>query len=583
MTSESWFAAPRLARAGFIIPALVLILMGLSASCGGGSSSPDSVTSNSALILTPSSPTVLQTETLQLHAMMQASDGSMQDVTTSALWSSSTNNSTSIESIGQEFPGLATGNAAGSTTITAKFNGMTASATLNCISNYAPQALSVLPSTVTVAVGTVQQFRAAETMDRNGTEETGIATWTVSDTSKATIETAGQSTPGVLTAISPGTITVTATSPDGLTNTATVVIPGGLPNTYKIPVPEMLTGQNYLSYSGGLYENDSNTPPADHDAAGLAAAAAVQPLDTSGNPSPSGNIVLLGVGMSNAYYELTAFTADADVVGSGANYPTVMTLNGAKPEATTCWWTLAEGVPVCDTSPLGNQYDRVLTDVLTPAGLTEAQVQVLWIKEADPFPAETLNNPSLCDPSVTGCINNVPLGATGSGCTIASTAEACYFDKLLGEMVRAAKVRYPNLKQMFISSRIYGGYVSFPLNPEPYAYEYGLAAKWFIENQVIQARTGQADPVSGDLSYTDGSTAWAAWGPYIWANSVEPQTFDGIAWETNPIDDYLSDGTHPSAPAGEDLVAAQLIDFFLTSPYTPWFRAVPGQQAKKTR
>jgi hypothetical protein len=378
----------------------------------------------------------------------------------------------------------------------------------------------------------------------------------------------------VLKAISPGTITVTATSTDGLSNTATVVIPATLPNTYKIPLPEMTASQSYLGYPGGLYENGGNTPPADHDAAGLAAAAAVQPLNTSGNPNPAGNIVLLGVGMSNANYEFSVFAPEADVVGSGSNYPTVVTLNGARAEATVCWWTYVQGIPNCGTADLGNQYDRVRDSVLAPAGLTEAQVQVLWIKEADSFPAESLGNPSLCDPSVGGCVNNVPITSTGSGCAVSSTAEACYFDGLMGQMIRAAHIRYPNLKQIFISSRIYGGYVSFQANPEPYAYEYGFAIKWLIENQVIQTRTGRVDPVTGDLSYIDGSAAWTAWGPYIWANSVQPQTFAGIAWGVYPTDDFLSDGTHPSTPAGSQLVATQLMNFFLTSPYTTWFPAL---------
>jgi hypothetical protein len=41
----------------------------------------------------------------------------------------------------------------------------------------------------------------------------------------------------------------------------------------------------------------------DHDAAGKAAGAAIQPLDQDGNPSATGAVVFLGIGMSNATEE----------------------------------------------------------------------------------------------------------------------------------------------------------------------------------------------------------------------------------------------------------------------------------------
>jgi len=69
-----------------------------------------------------------------------------------------------------------------------------------------------------------------------------------------------------------------------------------------LPLNDLGSG-TYLGFQGGLYEGGSNTVPADHAAVGAARAAAVQPLDTSGNPSPSGKMVLLSVGMSNTTQE----------------------------------------------------------------------------------------------------------------------------------------------------------------------------------------------------------------------------------------------------------------------------------------
>jgi hypothetical protein len=364
------------------------------------------------------------------------------------------------------------------------------------------------------------------------------------------------------------------------------VIPAILADTYKVPLVDMQSTQRYLGYQGGLYAGGSNLMPAQHAADGLTIGESILPLDVNGNPDPNGNIVLLSIGMSNAYFEFADFAGDANRLGSGSNYPTVTVENGAKINASTCFWTFAKGMPVCPSGVMSNEYDRVLEEVLVPDGFTEAQVQAVWIKEADEYPGGQNNNPatpSLCDPSVQGCINNVLTTATGSGCVPLSTAEACFYEGLLGQVVRAAYTRYHNLREVFVSSRIYGGYSSTALNPEPFAYEYGFSTQWIIQAQVNQIATGVIDPVAGDLSYYDGSAPWMAWGPYLWANGIEPRLLDGLTWDIYPIDDFESDGTHPSQPVGRQKVANELLTFFLSSPYTPWFTPSPTQQFKKTQ
>jgi hypothetical protein len=230
----------------------------------------------------------------------------------------------------------------------------------------------------------------------------------------------------------------------------------------------------------------------------------------------------------------------------------------------------------------GNQYDRVRDTVLAtattapsaPAGcgaspatpcLTEKQVQVLWIKNANPNPA--LHSLASLKAS-TDCASDV------------TTVEACDYESQLGATIRAARGRYRNLKQVFLSTRIYAGYATVPLNPEPYAYEYGFSAKWLIQAQVNQNRNGTVDPVAGDMSYTSGTAAWTAWGPYLWAYGTAARS-DGLIWcngqsgsPCNGEDDYQSDGTHPGSSAGVPKVVNQMMVFFGGSPYTPvWFCA----------
>jgi hypothetical protein len=142
----------------------------------------------------------------------------------------------------------------------------------------------------------------------------------------------------------------------------------------------------------------------------------------------------------------------------------------------------------------------------------------------------------------------------------------------MGDIVRAMKVRYPNLRLVFLSSRIYAGYASTALNPEPYAHESGFAVKWLIEAQINQMAGGPPHAIAGNLDY--GSVApWVGWGPYLWADGLMARS-DGLIWECADLSQ--NDGTHPSA-SGVAKVGLMLLAFMLDSEYaSPWFRAGPG-------
>jgi hypothetical protein len=125
-------------------------------------------------------------------------------------------------------------------------------------------------------------------------------------------------------------------------------------------------------------------------------------------------------------------------------------------------------------------------------------------------------------------------------------------------VVRALASRFPNLRLAYLSSRIYAGYATTHLNPEPYAYEGGFAMRWVIEEQL-----------AGRLPFTGPSRVapWIAWGPYLWADGLTPRS-DGLTWACNDLE---SDGTHPSS-SGRQKVAQLLREFFTTDPTArPWF------------
>jgi len=223
------------------------------------------------------------------------------------------------------------------------------------------------------------------------------------------------------------------------------------------------TGLYLNRYQGGLYPDGLNAMPANHYADGLAAAAQVQPVN--------GKIVLLAIGMSNITDEFchqgswkVGQACDAQsFIGKASTdsaiNSAVVPVDGAEGEQTAYYWT-SNTMPGHNLKV--NNYDRIRDSVLAPQGLTESQVQVVYLKDADSYPSVRLPN---------------------------SNADAWTYEAYLGQIARTLKVRYPNLHQLFISTRIYAGYadpVTQNLNPEPYAYEYGFAAKWFIAAQITQ-------------------------------------------------------------------------------------------------
>jgi hypothetical protein len=305
------------------------------------------------------------------------------------------------------------------------------------------------------------------------------------------------------------------------------------------PLNDLGSGFYLGQFQGGLYPGGLNTPPVAHHQEGLARAAAIRPLNTSGQPRSDGKIVLLSIGLSHTTQEFCAGGGSEPCnawtfMGRAAADPNVdkthlVIVNGALGGQETSTWD----------SPSDPNYNRVRDTVLAPKGLTERQVQAVWVKLANAQPS-------------------IPLPAAG--------ADAYNLVRGLGKVSRSLKTRYPNLQLAFFMSRSYAGYASSTLNPEPYAYESGFAVKWLIKAQIDQIAGQGIDALAGNLDF--GTVApWLAWSIYPWADGLVPRS-DGLTWACN---EFESDGTHPAQPA-ESKVGQMLLQFFLNSPYTvPWF------------
>jgi hypothetical protein len=477
---------------------------------------------------------------------------------------------------------LVTAIVSGSTTITATYSGVTGSDTVTVTGTSAPLAsIAVGPSTASAAIGGTVQFTATGTYADGSTQNiTGSVTWTSNNTADATIQSQSGVTSGEATAVATGSVTITATL-GSISGLATFIVTNSAALFDAPPIMDMPqtngTCLTYKSFPGGLYENCSDAVPADHDADGKEIVSQIQPLDINGNPdATAGKIVMTSIGMSAAFDEFGGFVTTAQA-STAVNSTTLRIINGAESNQDACFWVDANGPPTCFPST-PNNYDRV-NAMLTNNGLSYLQVQAVWLKDAN----------GRIDPGAQGCEPDlcVPLcDETLEGCSnLPESTDAINYEMELGEIIRAAKTRWPNLKLIFITSRIYGGYAPAGAgSPEPFAYESGYSVKWAIEAQITQMRTGTIDPIAGDLNYNvsdmNNSTApWIGWGPYFWAAGPIPRS-DGLVWCDGALSpnapcngevDFEPDGEHPSTVTKQ---VNLLMKFFLNSPYTiPWFDA----------
>jgi hypothetical protein len=136
----------------------------------------------------------------------------------------------------------------------------------------------------------------------------------------------------------------------------------------------------------------------------------------------------------------------------------------------------------------------------------------------------------------------------------------------MATILNIAKERYPNLQLACLSSRIYAGYASTPLNPEPYAYESAFSVRWLIQEQIKGDPKLNCHPAKGAVK-----SPLLLWGPYLWADGTKGRKADSLVWNR---EDLAGDGTHPTNASGAKKVAELLLKFFQTNPLArTWYLA----------
>ncbi|MCA9922179.1 MAG: hypothetical protein KC421_07400 [Anaerolineales bacterium] len=260
-----------------------------------------------------------------------------------------------------------------------------------------------------------------------------------------------------------------------------------------------LGSDSYQGFQGGLYPGGTNAAPADY------LNRAMQAVNNINTNEP---FVLLSIGMSNTMREFETFqqVADADT----RKNPNLIIINGAQ--------TSQDSATISDPNA---DYWAGVDSKLTQIRLTPDDVRVVWLKEAHARP-------------------DLPF-----------PQDAQQLQAETAAIIDILNTRYPNLEIIYLSSRIYAGYATNDLNPEPYAYQGGFAVKWLIEEKM------------SDPQYTGPALLW---GPYMWADGLTPRS-DGLTWA---CDDFKNDMTHPSE-LGKAKVANLLLDFFTTDETAVWF------------
>lgn len=276
----------------------------------------------------------------------------------------------------------------------------------------------------------------------------------------------------------------------------------------------------YMGFEGGLYPGATNTIPADHLALGMSLSNFVGPLDADGQPNEAGKIGFMGVGVSVTGRDWDEF---ASLVSSES---------GINPQVVLARGTVS-GNPIANWIQPSDFPWGYVNEQVTSAGLTPAQIQVAWVMLPDrpqvppPFPER----------------------------------EEIYREQMQA-VLRILKVNFPNLQLAYLSSQQYAGYGTGNITDPGSAYELGFGVKWTIESQILGEGDINADPAVGPIT-----APWIAWGPYTWADGVNP-TSEGLVWECS---DFGRDGIHPNR-FGSAKLAGLLLDFFTSDPVsTPWF------------
>jgi len=276
-----------------------------------------------------------------------------------------------------------------------------------------------------------------------------------------------------------------------------------------VPLTDLGTG-TFHGFIGGLYENGQNMPGAAHATLLKERSARIMPLDTEGKPSPSGRIVIAGIGAS-VCRQIFAELERSGTETAGI-HPAITFVNCASGGA--------------DVNKITEErYWQKAEQALAARGVSARQVQVVWYQSDD-----------LRDQR-----DDFPGRAQRLQASLAAQM------KLLAQHFPKAQLCYHSARHTTAFMSVDQGKAK---HAEPRPYHVGWAVKWLI-----------ASPDNGA-----NDIPLATWATYFWTDGTTPRA-DGYAWSP----DMVSDGVHLSA-AGVQRVARELCEFWSRDAFArSWF------------
>jgi len=298
-------------------------------------------------------------------------------------------------------------------------------------------------------------------------------------------------------------------------------------STGLIPLNDLGTGY-YNGMQGGLYLSGTNIMPLSHKKKGNNYSKQFKPLDSFGNINyEEGEILMLAFGASIASNAINAFgdslvTYDFEGVSNCVSIKS-MCFGGKDLDY------------MIDTAS-DNYWDGV-RNRMADRGDTYAQVQIAWLMQQSDG------------------------DSTDDFLTYFNSVSAKYVT-----LLQMMKDSFPNLKQIFISGMHYTGYMDpnhdrYPSFSNPHDYWGNLVIRDLIVRQI------SGDPA---LKYKGIAPAvpWLAWGPYFWADGVNPRQTDLLSWKCEQFrTDLTGGGFHLiNEPESLGVEAHMLLNFFETNP-----------------
>jgi CxxC motif-containing protein (DUF1111 family) len=261
------------------------------------------------ITVTPDSPAVALSTSQQFTATGTYTDGSSQNLTASAAWSSSAVGVASISNA-TGTQGLATTVAAGSTTITATSASVSGN-TVMTVASVTITTISVSPSSASIPTSATEQFTATGTFSDGSTQNvTQSVQWSAGNGTVATVSNSAP-TQGLAAPVASGVVQVTATL-GSVSGSGALTIQGATLESIAVtpatPSLALGTTQQFTAtgtFSGGSTQNitssvvwtSSNSSVASITAGGLASSAGTgTSLITATSGSISGSTTITYVG-----------------------------------------------------------------------------------------------------------------------------------------------------------------------------------------------------------------------------------------------------------------------------------------------